>query len=108
MAKVYVLNRGAHDYSQAERFGELVYVTDGLLSKLATGVMYRTLEKAFADSEPTDYILLSSLTTLCSLAVALFAVLHGRVNLLIYHQDGYVLRKLMFNKEQQNGNHVRS
>jgi hypothetical protein len=106
MSKVFILNRGAHDYSAAERYGDLVYVTDGLLSKLATGVMYRTLEDALSDSSPQDYILLSSLTTLCSLAVAMFAVLHGRVNLLIYHQDGYVLRKIMFNKskEHQNGN----
>lgn len=105
MSKVYVLNRGSHDYSQAERFGEIVYLTDGMLSKLATGVMYRVLSEAFKDSQPSDYILLSSLTTLCSLAVALFAVQHGRVNLLIYHQENYIVRKIVFNshKELTNG-----
>lgn len=96
MSKVYVVNRGGHDYSAAERFGQLVYCTHGQLSKYDTGQMYRELTDAMRDSDPEDYILLTSLTTLCSVAAALFAVKHKRVNFLIYKDDDYVERKLVF------------
>lgn len=98
MAKVYVVNKGGHDYSAAERFGELVYCTEGQLSKFDTGQMYRELSGAMKDSEPEDYILLTSLTTLCSVAAALFGAKHQRVNFLIYKDDNYVERKLVMHQ----------
>lgn len=98
MAKVYVLNKSTHDFSEATRFGELVYCTEGSLGKYNTSQMMRELEAAMKDSQPTDYILLTSLATLCSLACSILAVKHGRVNLLIYKGDGYVERKIVFNK----------
>lgn len=96
MSKVYVVNRGGHDYSPAERFGTLVYCTEGNLSKYDTGQMFRQLLEAMHDSEPDDYILLTSLTTLCSVAAALFAHQHGRVNFLIFKDNDYVERKVLF------------
>lgn len=96
MTKVYVVNRGGHDYSAASRFGTLVYCTEGILSKYDTGQMFRELLASMADSEPEDYILLTSLTTLCSVAAAIFAHQHGRVNFLIYKDNDYVERKLTF------------
>ena len=98
MPKVFILNRGSHDYSQAARFGELTYISDGMLDKLSTGVMFRILQEAFKNSCPEDYILLSSLTTLCSIATAMFSSMHGCVNLLIFHQDNYVVRRVSFSQ----------
>lgn len=99
MSKVFVTNRGGHDYSAALRFGELVYCTEGQLSKFDTGQMFRELTAAMQDSEPDDYILLTSLTTLCSVAAAIFAAKHGRVNFLIYKDDSYVERKLVLQQD---------
>ena len=99
MPKVFVLNRGAHDYTKAGRFGELVYISDGMLSKLSTGIMYRMLNEHLAQSEPDDYIVLSSLTTLCSIACGIMAAKHGKVNMLIFTNDDYVSRQINFNKE---------
>lgn len=96
MSKVFVVNKGGHDYSAAERFGTLVYCTEGQLSKYDTGQMFRELVHSMSDSEADDYILLTSLTTLCSVAAAVFAHKHGRVNFLIYKDDNYVERKLVF------------
>lgn len=96
MSKVFVVNQGGHDYSAASRFGTLVYCTKGELSKYDTGMMFRELVGAMQDSEDDDYILLTSLTTLCSVAAALFAYKHGRVNFLIYRDNDYVERKLVF------------
>jgi hypothetical protein len=96
MSYVYILNRAAHDYSDAERFGELVFCTEGSLDKLDLSQMYRELESAFEDSQADDYILLTSLTSLCSVACAIFALKHERINLLIHTRDGYVDRSLFF------------
>jgi hypothetical protein len=96
VAKVYVVNRGGHDYSSAERFGTLIFCTEGQLSKYDTGQMYRQLMTCMADSNQEDYILLTSLTTLCSVAAAIFSVKHQRVNFLIHRkEDGYVERTVV-------------
>jgi hypothetical protein len=96
--KVFITNRGAHDYSDAERYGELVFCTEGTLGKYNTSQMVREFEAAFADSSSNDYILLTSLTTLCSIACSVFTAKHGRLNLLIFKDDRYLVRRVVFRK----------
>ena len=96
---VYVLNKGAHDYSDAVRFGELRFCTDGSMDRYDTNQMYRELSYAMGDSQPEDYILLTSLTSLCSVACAIFAAKHQRLNLLIHKDTGYVARSIVLNQE---------
>lgn len=90
--RVYVINRSAHDNSPAERFGELIYITEGRVEKYNTNQMYRIFVEAFADSQPSDYILPTSLNVLCCMACAVFARQHGTLNLLLYKNGGYVER----------------
>jgi len=92
--KVYITNDGGHDYSDAKRFGELVWCTEGSLDKEDTAQMYRELGDALYDSMPEDYLLLTSLTTLCSIACAIFALKHGQLHLLLYKGGVYVPRHL--------------
>jgi hypothetical protein len=96
MPRVYILNKGAHDYSAAERFGELVYITTGILPKYSTGVMFRQVEEGLKNSKPADYIVLSSLTTLCVIACCHFVSKHGRLNLLIFKDNDYINRTMLF------------
>jgi hypothetical protein len=93
--KVFVVNDGGHDFSAAKQYGELVFCTKGTLSKYDVGQMFRELSEAMEGSHIDDYILLTSLTTLCSVASAIFAAKHGRVNFLIFKDDGYVERKVV-------------
>lgn len=95
MPRVFVVNRGPYDYSEAERFGELVYCTHGKLNKTEISQMYRELADAMYDSSPEDYILLTSLTSLCSVACAIFGHRHGRLNLLIHHDGAYIAKKIV-------------
>lgn len=94
--KVYIVNKGAHDYSDAEQYGDIVYCTEGLVGKFSTSQMVRQFSDVFKTSTPDDYILLTSLTTLCSIATSTFAVKHGRLNLLIFKDDRYVVRRVVF------------
>lgn len=105
MSKVYVINKGCHDLSDAEGFGELVYLSEGSMNKFNTSGMYRTFIETLEESEPNDYILVSGLTVMCVVACSIFATLHGRVNLLLYKTSrkkktpGYYVNREIIIKE---------
>lgn len=86
-----------------------MYCTEGTLSKYDVGSMFRAVSDAMKNSESGDFILLTSLTTLCSVAAAIFAAKHNRVNFLIFRDDGYVERKVVLNeREEVDGNKATS
>lgn len=84
---VYIINRGCHDYSKAEKFGNLIYLSDGSFNLLSTGRMYRRFYSILKDSHEEDYILPTGLTIMGIVAGAVFASIHHRLNLLIYYTD---------------------
>ena len=94
MSKVYIVNRGPHSYTDAEQFGRLIYCTEGSLDRFDTAQMYRELRESMHDSEPEDYILLTSLAALCCVSCAIFAAKHQRLNLLLFNGSEYVSRSL--------------
>ncbi len=100
--KVYIVNNGGHDYTDALRFGDLVFCTHGTLDKFDTSQMYRELADAMFDSQPEDFILLTSLTSLCCIAAAIFAQKHGQLHLLL-HKGGQYLPRSLYLKGQQLG-----
>ena len=84
MTKVFVINKGGHDFSSARRFGTLVFLSEGSTSKFATNKIYRSFVRKLNDSKPGDFILITGLTVMSSIACAIFARKHGRLNLLIF------------------------
>lgn len=84
--KVFVVNKAGHDFSDAERFGTLIYVTEGPQMRFNTTSMYRTWVETFRenDSRSSDYILITSLNVLCAIGAAVFARKHGKLNILLY------------------------
>lgn len=105
MATVYVVNKGCHDHSDAERFGELVYLSEGAVNRYAVAEMYRKFVEAMKESQPSDYILLTGLSVMSSLACAVFARKHGRLNMLLYkatrtpEEEGrYIERRIMIDE----------
>ena len=99
---VYITNRSAHDYSDAERFGEVHYVTERRVDRFNVTDMVRYAEEAFLESTENDYILLTSLTILCSICCSVFVAKHGRLNLLLFKDGRYIERKVVFNKELED------
>lgn len=111
MNKVYVTNRGGHDYSAAERYGTLIFCTEGIIPRYNTSHMFREIEQAMSSSTPEDYILLTSLTTLNAIACGYFAHKHGRLNLLLFQarqgktsEGDYLERIVVFEHVDFNGN----
>ena len=93
--RVYILSDGGHDYRAAERFGDLVICSEGQLHKDDISQMYRILTDSLADAREDDFILVSSLTSLCMVASAIMANRFGQVHLLIYKDGRYEARDLL-------------
>lgn len=95
MPKVFVPNRAGHDYADAARYGELISVTTGLQPKYSTNLMYRQWVELLKDSESTDYILITGLPIITNIGCAIFAVMHKRLNLLIWRSGKYISRTIV-------------
>lgn len=84
MPKVFVVNKGCHNYENALRFGEVEYLSEGSVNPYSTGSIYRNFWLKLKNSQPGDYILITGLSIMSSIACGIFARLHGKLNLLIY------------------------
>lgn len=84
MRKVYIVNKGCHDHSDAQRFGELVYLSEGAINRYATSSMYREFMPKLLESSIEDFILPTGLTIMSNIACSMFTLIHGRLNMLIY------------------------
>ena len=92
---VYVLNDGGHDYSGASEFGEVIVCTEGAIPRNDISQMFRLLNPHLEHSKRDDYILIGSLTSLCSVASAIMAAQHGEVHFLVFANGRYMPKDLM-------------
>lgn len=95
MKKVYIVNRGHHDFSAAERYGELVFLSEGPMPRYQINNIARQFSEVLQHSSPDDYILPCSLSSMNIVACALFAARHMRLNLLLYKNRRYVERSIV-------------
>ncbi len=101
---IYVPNKAGHDYSSAERFGSLVFLTEGLIKRYNTNTIYRALADELNKAESQDFLLISSLSILNSIASGILAYKFGRVNYLLFHDGSYLERTVVFSSliDQEN------
>jgi hypothetical protein len=100
MPNVYIVNKGCHDYSKAQEFGTLVYLSRDSYSRFSTGKIFRIFRELMKDSTKEDYILISGLSVMSSVACSIFAAKHQRINLLLYNsgpkiEEHYVRRTVV-------------
>ena len=92
--RIYVTNLGRHDYSSLEKMGEVVFLTKGLVDRFKVSSLLIQIEDGLATSEPTDYIVVGSLSILCILASIAFVRKHDCLNLLLFSNGSYVKREI--------------
>ena len=97
---VFVPNKGFHDFTAAEKFGELIFLSSDPsgISQFHTSRMARLFKPYIEASTKDDYILVTSLTVMVSVLSGMFAFKHGRLNLLLYRpkKDDYEVRRIVF------------
>jgi hypothetical protein len=87
MAKVYIVNKSAHDFSAADKYGEVVFLSNGPMNRYSTNNMHREFTTIMEGSTDKDYIVPCSLNVMNSIACAIFAHKHGKLNLLLFKTD---------------------
>ena len=105
-ARVFIVNKSAHDFTAAEEYGEIIFLSEGSMNRYATNSMMRQFAEIMESSQGTDYIVPCSLNVMNSIACAIFAWMHGRLNLLLFKNGEYIERNHVFNgikKGGQNG-----
>ena len=95
--KVYVVSK-THDCSEAEQYGSLVYLTEGMLNPYAIGTLVSKMKGVLKHSKPDDWLLLNGLPTAQCIAMGILASMHGSVNLLMFRKGKYITRKAVFKK----------
>ncbi|GAF83863.1 unnamed protein product, partial [marine sediment metagenome] len=78
--------QSGHDYEPAMEFGELIYLSEGYWSRYDVNKMYREFTYRLEGSQRDDFILLTGLPVMQCLAVSIFAMKHGRINILQFRQ----------------------
>jgi hypothetical protein len=96
MAKVYIVNNTNHDYSKAEQYGELVYVTKGKLPIFKTNTVRALLEKGLVKFSKDDYLLISGPAIVSVMAATILYSRFDTVKFLIFDakQQNYVVRHI--------------
>jgi len=79
-------------------------MSEGTINRYAVSQMYRQFVDHMKDSTEDDFILLTGLSVMASVACSVFARIHGRLNLLLFKssQSGeegrYVERTVMLDE----------
>ncbi len=96
--KVFIVTDGGHDYSDAERFGKIVFCTESVIRRDDVAQMYRELSSCLAQASKDDYLLVSSLTSMCMVAAGFLADAFGQLHLLVYHDNKYIVKDVYFSE----------
>jgi len=90
--RVFIVNKSAHNFEAAEEYGKIIFLSEGPVNRYATNSMIRQFVDSMKDSCKTDYIVPCSLNVMNSIACAIFAYKHGRLNLLLFKNGSYIER----------------
>ena len=96
MSKVFIVNRSPHDFSPAEKWGELIFMSEGSMNRYAVNNMARVFAEKMRGSGPDDYLIPCSLNSMNVIAAGIFAAKHKRLNLLLYKNGDYLERNMVF------------
>ena len=99
--RVYIVNRSSHDFSAAEQFGRIVFLSEGPMNRYSVNNMMRLFTDRMKDSLPDDYLVPCSLNVMNSIASAILAHKHGRLNLLLFKQGTYLERNIIFGRHDE-------
>ena len=99
--KVFIVNKSAHDFSSAMNFGDITFLSEGLMSRYECNNIHRHFVSIMKDSHKDDYIVLCSLNVMNSIACAIFAQKHRTLNLLLFKSGSYLERNLILEEERE-------
>jgi len=97
--RVFVANYAAHDYEDAERYGELKYITKGFVSFQGLDRLKFQICQGIMDTTADDWLALSGTNIINVLAALLWFQMHGTVKILNYDKTTRGYREIIVTKE---------
>lgn len=95
MGTVYVVHQGDIDFTPALKYGEIKYITQGYARFDNVKKLSQQIANTIGDSKETDFLVLSGNNLLCAIVCLMWMKLHGRINILHWAKDSYVIVPLM-------------
>lgn len=93
---VFIPNKSFHDFSPAEEFGDIVFVTEGVISRLNVAQLEAAASVAMRQANHDDYIVVSSLPVLVAIMTGIMASRFQQVNFLLFRHGGYIPKTVEF------------
>lgn len=90
--KVYIVNKSAHNFSAAYKYGDVIFLSEGPMDRYSTNNMIRMFSLAMRGSHEDDYIVPCSLNVMNCVASSIFSAKHKHVNLLLFKDGRYIER----------------
>ena len=103
MRNVYIVNKSYHDYKEAANYGNLIFLSEGKMSRYELNNMLRCFENELQTSSSEDYIVLCGLSVMNVAACVLFAIRHLKLNLLLFKNGRYVEQNVVFGQNISKG-----
>lgn len=91
-SRVYITNFAGHDFTKAEKYGELVFVTTGYVSFQSLDRIKFEIVESLKTSRPDDWLCLTGVPILQVVSAVVWFHMHNKVNLLVWDRkkrDGY-------------------
>lgn len=95
VSRVYIANYAGHDYTEAEAYGQLCYITRGFVSFDSLDRLKFSIAQAVADTQPQDWLLLSGTNIVNVLAALLWYEKHHVVKILNFDKTERTYRELV-------------
>ena len=99
MPNVYIVNKSAHDFSAADKYGEIIFLSEGPMNRYSVNNMMRQFTDRMKDSHEDDYLVPCSLNVMNSVASSILSFKHGKLNLLLFKEGNYIERNIVFEKD---------
>lgn len=94
MPKVFIINDSGHDYTEAKKFGELVFLTTGTVASYDANKNYRQIVDKLKQAKQEDFILITSLASLNCIVGWIIGHLNLPLNMLLFKDGKYLKRRL--------------
>lgn len=98
-SRVFVANYAAHDYEDAERYGEIKYITKGFVSFQGLDRLKFQIGQGIMDATADDWLVLSGTNIINVLAALLWFQKHGCCKILNYDKSSRTYREIVVTKE---------
>ena len=107
MKNIYVVNKSCHDFSEATKIGNVIFMTTNSMNRFNLEKMHRVFSTYLEESHPEDFIVISGLTNMSVVASTIFASKHKRLNLLLwdskrkkYKKESIFFKEYSFKKKE--------